>query len=97
MRSLNLLVLLLPAENRATLRALLQFTSKLVEYQQRHDLENKMTEHNVAMIIAPSLFPPRYIYIYIYLYGGSGGLRRRTRNEKCVYEKRRCNCVIALF
>jgi len=58
-RALNLLVLLLPTENRATLRALLQFMSKLVEYQQEHDLENKMTEHNVAMIIAPSLFPPR--------------------------------------
>lgn len=58
-RALNLLVLLLPTENRATLRALLQFMSKLVEYQQRHDLENKMTEHSVAMIVAPSLFPPR--------------------------------------
>lgn len=58
-RALNLLVLLLPTENRATLRVLLQFMSRLVEYQQRHDLENKMTEHNVAMIIAPSLFPPR--------------------------------------
>lgn len=58
-RALNLLVLLLPTENRATLRALLEFMSRLVEYQQRHDLENKMTEHNVAMIIAPSLFPPR--------------------------------------
>jgi len=62
-RALNLLVLLLPTENRATLRALLQFMSKLVEYQQRHDLENKMTEHNVAMIIAPSLFPPRSVYL----------------------------------
>lgn len=95
MRSLNLLVLLLPAENRATLRALLQFTSKLVEYQQRHDLENKMTEHNVAMIIAPSLFPPRYVYMNIYLYGGSGG---QTRNEKCVYGKNVGDVtVIALF
>lgn len=62
-RALNLLVLLLPTENRATLRALLQFMSKLVEYQQRHDLENKMTEHNVAMIIAPSLFPPRSVHL----------------------------------
>lgn len=93
MRSLNLLVLLLPAENRATLRALLQFTSKLVEYQQRHDLENKMTEHNVAMIIAPSLFPPRYVYMYIYLYGGSG---RQTKNA-CMEKNVGDVTVIALF
>ncbi|XP_050423540.1 rho GTPase-activating protein conundrum-like [Adelges cooleyi] len=62
-RALNLLVLLLPTENRASLRALVRFMSKLVEYQQRHDLENKMTEHNVAMIIAPSLFPPRSVHL----------------------------------
>ncbi|XP_063827602.1 rho GTPase-activating protein conundrum [Ostrinia nubilalis] len=54
-RALNLLVLLLPAEQRATLRELL----RLVRHIVAHHHTNKMTEHNVAMIIAPALFPPR--------------------------------------
>ncbi|XKL62665.1 hypothetical protein PGB90_002498 [Kerria lacca] len=58
-KALNLLVLLLAAENRLTLLAILSFMRKLVDHKNR----NKMTEHNVAMIIAPSLFPPRYIQI----------------------------------
>lgn len=52
---LNLLVLLLPVENRLTLLAILSFMRKLVE----HESQNKMNKHNVAMIIAPSIFPPR--------------------------------------
>ncbi|XP_026731471.1 rho GTPase-activating protein conundrum isoform X3 [Trichoplusia ni] len=53
-RALNLLVLLLPAEQRATLRELLRLVTEIVARQDT----NKMTEHNVAMIIAPTLFPP---------------------------------------
>lgn len=56
---LNLLVLLLPVENRLTLLAIISFMNKLVE----HEDENKMSKHNVAMILAPSIFPPRYAVI----------------------------------
>jgi hypothetical protein len=56
--SLNLLVLLLPVEHRCTLEALLNFLKLVIENQ----ASNKMSIHNVAMIVAPSLFPPRYIY-----------------------------------
>ncbi|XP_012220323.1 rho GTPase-activating protein conundrum [Linepithema humile] len=58
MYALNLLVLLLPVEHRYTLEALLNFLKLVVENQ----ASNKMSIHNVAMIVAPSLFPPRYIY-----------------------------------
>ncbi|XP_075991922.1 rho GTPase-activating protein conundrum-like isoform X2 [Anticarsia gemmatalis] len=53
-RALNLLVLLLPAEQRATLRELLRLVKEIVAKANT----NKMSEHNVAMIIAPTLFPP---------------------------------------
>ncbi|KAL4713866.1 hypothetical protein ACJJTC_015520 [Scirpophaga incertulas] len=53
-RALNLLVLVLPAAERATLRELLRLARHIAA---RHD-HNRMTEHNVAMIIAPALFPP---------------------------------------
>ena len=56
--SLNLLVLLLPIEHRCTLKALVSFF-KLIVANQR---SNKMSIHNVAMIVAPSLFPPRYVH-----------------------------------
>ncbi|KAJ1532261.1 hypothetical protein ONE63_000877 [Megalurothrips usitatus] len=56
-RALNLLVLLLPAENRATLKVLVDFLNRVVKNQET----NKMSLHNVAMIAAPSLFPPRYV------------------------------------
>lgn len=56
--ALNLLVLLLPVEHRCTLKALLTFLKLVVDNQ----VFNKMSIHNVAMIVAPSLFPPRYIY-----------------------------------
>lgn len=56
--SLNLLVLLLPIEHRCTLKALLNFFKLIIDNQ----LSNKMSIHNVAMIVAPSLFPPRYVH-----------------------------------
>ncbi|XP_031847776.1 rho GTPase-activating protein conundrum isoform X2 [Nomia melanderi] len=56
--SLNLLVLLLPIEHRCTLKALTTFLKLVVENQ----ASNKMSIHNVAMIVAPSLFPPRYVH-----------------------------------
>ncbi|KOX67850.1 Rho GTPase-activating protein 18 [Melipona quadrifasciata] len=56
--ALNLLVLLLPIENRCTLKALVKFFKLVVENQ----ASNKMSIHNVAMIVAPSLFPPRYVH-----------------------------------
>lgn len=56
-RALNLLVLLLPCANRATLHALITFLRHVIANQ----AHNKMSLHNVAMIIAPSLFPPRYL------------------------------------
>ncbi|KAF7389268.1 rho GTPase-activating protein conundrum [Vespula maculifrons] len=56
--SLNLLVLLLPIEHRCTLKALLNFFKLVIDNQN----SNKMSIHNVAMIVAPSLFPPRYVH-----------------------------------
>ncbi|CAL7942826.1 unnamed protein product [Xylocopa violacea] len=56
--ALNLLVLLLPVEHRCTLKALVKFLKLIVENQ----ASNKMSIHNVAMIVAPSLFPPRYVH-----------------------------------
>jgi len=53
--ALNLLVLLLPAEYRSTLRALFRFLTRVVQNQNY----NKMSLHNVAMIMAPSLFSPQ--------------------------------------
>ncbi|XP_068626300.1 rho GTPase-activating protein conundrum isoform X2 [Battus philenor] len=53
-RALNLLVLLVPSEQRATLRAVLRLVREVVACR----THNKMGEHNVAMIIAPALFPP---------------------------------------
>ncbi|XP_049875892.1 rho GTPase-activating protein conundrum isoform X2 [Pectinophora gossypiella] len=53
-RALNLLALLLPAEQRGTLRELLRLARQIVA----NSHANKMSEHNVAMIIAPTLFPP---------------------------------------
>ncbi|KAI4501590.1 hypothetical protein M0802_003467 [Mischocyttarus mexicanus] len=56
--SLNLLVLLLPTEHKCTLKALLTFLKLVIDNQNF----NKMSIHNVAMIVAPSLFPPRYVH-----------------------------------
>jgi len=52
---LNLLVLLLPVEYRSTLRAVFRFLGRVVQNQKY----NKMSLHNVAMIIAPSIFCPQ--------------------------------------
>lgn len=54
---MSILCLLLPHENRNTLRAFLDFLKCIIDNQQY----NKMSKHNVATIIAPSLFSPRYI------------------------------------
>uniref|UniRef100_A0A0A9WXS8 Rho GTPase-activating protein 18 n=3 Tax=Lygus hesperus TaxID=30085 RepID=A0A0A9WXS8_LYGHE len=56
-RALNLLVLLLPPEHRATLHALLMFLSSVIS----NSVHNKMSAQNVAMIMAPSLFPPEIL------------------------------------
>ncbi|XP_055317787.1 rho GTPase-activating protein conundrum [Sitodiplosis mosellana] len=55
---MSILCLLLPHENRNTLRAFLEFLRCVIDNQQY----NKMSKHNVATIIAPSLFSPRYIH-----------------------------------
>ncbi|XP_055549556.1 rho GTPase-activating protein conundrum [Wyeomyia smithii] len=57
-RALAVLCQLLPHENRNTLRELLNFFRLVVDLQD----SNKMTQQNVATIIAPSFFPPRFIH-----------------------------------
>ncbi|KAK3602085.1 hypothetical protein CHS0354_029508 [Potamilus streckersoni] len=52
LKALNLLVLLLPDENRDLLKSLLQFLSHVVD----HSDQNKMGLVNVGMIMAPNLF-----------------------------------------
>lgn len=59
--ALNLLVLLLPIEHSGTLRILVSFLNRVVQ----NERNNKMSLHNVAMIIAPSLFPPSSLQIRI--------------------------------
>lgn len=56
-RALNFLVLMLPIEHRNTYRVLLQFFLNII----KHVKENRMNLHNVAMITAPSFFPPRLL------------------------------------
>lgn len=58
LNALHILVLLLPVENRTTLYSLLKFLIEVV----RNEAFNKMNLHNVSMIIAPSLFPSRYVF-----------------------------------
>lgn len=57
MKALNLLVLMLPIEHRNTFRFLLRFFINIVQ----HEPQNRMGLHNVAMITAPSFFPPRLL------------------------------------
>jgi hypothetical protein len=57
-RAISMLCLLLPHENRNTLRELLNFFKLVVDYQSF----NKMSIHNCATITAPSLFPPRFVH-----------------------------------
>lgn len=57
-KALAVLCQLLPHENRNTLRELLTFFRLVVDLQD----SNKMCQQNVATIIAPSFFPPRFIH-----------------------------------
>jgi hypothetical protein len=57
-KALSILCLLLPHENRNTLRELLNFFKMVVDMQNF----NKMSIHNVSTIIAPSFFPPRFVH-----------------------------------
>ncbi|XP_049281645.1 rho GTPase-activating protein conundrum isoform X2 [Anopheles funestus] len=57
-KALAVLCQLLPHENRNTLRELLNFFRRVVEFQEL----NKMSQQNVATIIAPSFFPPRFVH-----------------------------------
>lgn len=53
LQALNLLVILLPDVYRDTLKALLEFLQRVIDHREH----NKMTLKNVAMIMAPNLFP----------------------------------------
>ncbi|XP_056646867.1 rho GTPase-activating protein conundrum-like isoform X2 [Diorhabda sublineata] len=57
LKALNLLVLMLPIEHRNTYRLLLNFFRNIID----NEKHNRMNLHNVAMITAPSLFPPRLL------------------------------------
>ncbi|XP_067410512.1 rho GTPase-activating protein 40 isoform X3 [Emydura macquarii macquarii] len=52
LQALNLLILILPEANRNTLKALLEFLSKVVAREKK----NKMNLWNVSTVIAPNLF-----------------------------------------
>ncbi|XP_076827531.1 rho GTPase-activating protein 28 isoform X2 [Brachyhypopomus gauderio] len=52
LQALHLLILLLPEPNRDTLKALLEFLRKVVEFEEM----NRMSLWNVSMIVAPNLF-----------------------------------------
>ncbi|XP_069810108.1 rho GTPase-activating protein 40 isoform X2 [Dendropsophus ebraccatus] len=67
LQALNLLILVLPEANRNTLKALLEFLSKVASHEKR----NLMSLWNIATIMAPNLF----------LYRGSGG-RSQEGGEK---------------
>ncbi|KAL3289377.1 hypothetical protein HHI36_022809 [Cryptolaemus montrouzieri] len=56
-KALNLLVLLLPVQHRRTFKLLLDFLLNVA----KHEKFNRMNLHNVAMISAPSFFPPRFL------------------------------------
>ncbi|XP_025835593.1 rho GTPase-activating protein conundrum isoform X2 [Agrilus planipennis] len=56
-KALNILVLLLPVEHRNTFRLLLNFLINVI----KHEKENHMSLHNVAMVAAPSFFPPKLL------------------------------------
>lgn len=57
-KALSMLCLLLPHENRNTVRDILSFLNYIIDKQDM----NKMNKHNVATIFAPSFFPPRFIH-----------------------------------
>ncbi|XP_048387735.1 rho GTPase-activating protein 18 isoform X1 [Stegostoma tigrinum] len=52
LQALNLLVLLLPDQNRDTLKSLLEFLQRLIDNKE----SNRMTLNNVSVIMAPNLF-----------------------------------------
>ncbi|XP_043539546.1 rho GTPase-activating protein 18 isoform X1 [Chiloscyllium plagiosum] len=52
LQALNLLVLLLPDQNRDTLKSLLEFLQRLIDNKE----SNKMTLNNISVIMAPNLF-----------------------------------------
>lgn len=52
LQALNLLVILLPDANRDTLKALLEFLQRVIDNREK----NRMTDLNVAMVMAPNLF-----------------------------------------
>ncbi|XP_060515887.1 rho GTPase-activating protein conundrum-like [Cylas formicarius] len=56
-KALNLLVLSLPIEHRNTFRILLDLLLNII----KHEAQNRMNLHNVAMIAAPSFFPPKIL------------------------------------
>ncbi|KAK9889886.1 hypothetical protein WA026_008688 [Henosepilachna vigintioctopunctata] len=57
LKALNLLVLLLPVQHRRTFKLLIDFLLNVA----KHEKYNRMNLHNVAMISAPSFFPPRFL------------------------------------
>ncbi|TRY59133.1 hypothetical protein DNTS_032390 [Danionella cerebrum] len=52
LQALNLLVLLLPEQNRDALKALLEFFQRVIDHKDK----NKMTLNNVAVVMAPNIF-----------------------------------------
>ncbi|XP_046382689.1 rho GTPase-activating protein conundrum isoform X3 [Ischnura elegans] len=56
-KALNALALMLPAPNRDALRVILSFLERV----SNHEASNRMSTHNVAMVMAPNLFPPRHV------------------------------------
>ncbi|KAG8225826.1 hypothetical protein J437_LFUL005633 [Ladona fulva] len=58
-RALNALALMLPTANRDFLRAVLSFLERV----SNHESSNRMSVHNVAMVMAPNLFPPCHVYL----------------------------------
>ncbi|XP_059213217.1 rho GTPase-activating protein 18 [Centropristis striata] len=52
LQALNLLVLLLPAASRDTLKALVEFFQRVID----HQAKNKMTLNNVSVVMAPNIF-----------------------------------------
>lgn len=55
MRVLNLLILLMPIEQRNTFQLLQEFFIEVG----KNENYNRMGRRNVAMIITPSFFPPK--------------------------------------
>ncbi|XP_062406519.1 rho GTPase-activating protein 18 [Sardina pilchardus] len=52
LQALNLLVLLLPEASRDTLKALMEFSQRVIDHME----QNKMSLNNVAVVMAPNIF-----------------------------------------